>query len=224
MRPARVFCGTARLIRQGIAPLIAALLLCSCGKQEGPPPVMPQLTARPQQYSAAGIHARVVDDRTADPIRGAVVLVLWRKIDAFRQTFGGVYVHHELVTDDDGTFEVPRWGPRTLSYDYYLDARDPEIWVMRRGYLLGYFDNTGALDPRVFQASGGVMAHTGISKAPPVHLLQTGPKQSYARAADSGSVWHGKTLALRRVDSPEEEARSLAQVILSNPTSSHEFR
>lgn len=204
--------------KQPACLLFAALLLCSCEKRERLPPVMQQLTTRPQQYSAAGMRARVVDDRTGGPIPDAVVLVLWRKIDTYRQTFGGVYAHHEVVTGDDGSFEVPRWGPRTLHYDYYLDARDPEIWVLKRGYLLGYFDNTGTVDPRVFR-TGGVLDATRISKAPPGTVPPV-ERQRYARGANGASVWHNRTLALHRASSPEEAARSLA---LTAPLDTHEL-
>jgi hypothetical protein len=208
--------GTMRYasVAGGTRLFVVALVLCSCGNPEQLPPAMSRLTARPQQYSAAAVRARVVDDRTGEPIQGAVVLALWRTIDVYRLTFGGVYVHYEATTDRRGAFEIPRWGPRTLNYDYYLDARDPEIWIIKRGYLVGYFDNTGALDPRALKAMG--MTRTvGISKLPPrFSQLET---ERYARSADAGSIWNNTTVPLRRASSAEEEASALGLITPLDP-------
>ena len=201
----------------GVGAVVLGVLLSSCQRSKQVPPVVAELTARPQQYSSTRIRTRIVDDRTGEPVEGAVVLALWRKIDTYRLTFGGVYAQYETITDRRGMVEIPRWGPRTLNYDYYLDARDPEIWVMKRGYLVGYFDNTGALDPRVFNA-GGIQSPLGISKLPP--RLSQLDGERYARAANGGSIWHDRPVPLRRASSPEAEARALAAV---TPLEQHEL-
>jgi hypothetical protein len=193
---------------QALFCALAVFALVACERKEHPAPAVRRLTERPEFYSSAAFHARIVDDRTSEPIAGAVVVVLWRTVDAYRDTFGSVYLHDEMVTGPDGRIEFPRWGPRTLHYDYYLDARDPEIWVLKRGYLLGYFDNTGALDPKIFR-SADALRRGRISKEPPRFVLQ-GPSATHARPAQGTSVWNDKHLSIHRASSAEEEARSLA--------------
>lgn len=167
----------------------------------------PHLENRPEMYSADAIHAQVVDAATGTPVNGAVVVVLWRKIAIHVETWEGTFRLSEVVTGPDGRFHTPRWGPRPGGYDFFLDARDPEIWVLKRGYLTGYFDNEAAADARAF--SGSAPASVRLSKPAP-HEIRGRIKSRYVRAANAASIWNGRTLPLHRAPNAEQQARALA--------------
>lgn len=87
-------------------------------------------------YSAAPIEARVVDGGT--PVEGVVVVANWRLMGG---GFGG-RVHAgnlmtmETVTDADGRFRFPGWGPLRNPGDGYLDDEDPQLYFFKPGYQL----------------------------------------------------------------------------------------
>jgi uncharacterized GH25 family protein len=62
-------------------------------------------------WRAEAINGRVVDAGTGTPIAGAVVLVNWqlKGMEGFPQ---GQLAIFERVTDAQGRFEIPAWGPK----------------------------------------------------------------------------------------------------------------
>ena len=195
---------------RGLRVVIAsALLVTAAGCADREPahvPALPRAEERPASYSSDAIRARVVEAESGKPISGAAVVVLWRRVQMYAGRWDGIYILHERRTGDDGTFEVPRWGPRTLGYDAYLEKRDPEIWVLKRGYLLGYFDNSGPLDRRVFSEGSAPVLRVG---KPAPGEMPPAPHGAYWRASHGGSIWNGRDLPLHRADSAAEEARAL---------------
>lgn len=160
--------------------------------------------ARPEFYSSDAIECRVTDAVTHKPISGAVVVAVWRGISIIFDDWHGTFRWEEVVTDEDGGFVIHRWGPRYLQTDTYLDSRDPELWVLKRGYLLGYFDNTGRLDPLYF--SGTQFMPPG--KTPPSRSAQRRRGQ-YSRKENEPFVWNGRTLTLEPSSSALQIGRSL---------------
>lgn len=187
--------------------VVAALFVSIVACEKRPlGPAGEREAARPDLYTSHQFSARVVDAGTAKPIEGAAVVVIWRRVDTLINSWSGTFRWFETKTDPDGTFVVPRWGPRWLDRVHYLDARDPEIWILKRGYLLGYFDNTGALDPAVFRKEP---FPASISKRSPNEINWKHPHE-YLRGAEGSSAWAGRTLMLTRASSDEESARSLS--------------
>lgn len=184
-----------------LAPaVIGLLLLTSCSRDEEHHALPP--LDRPEFYTSETIDVRVVDGATGTSVAGAVVVANWRKIYKYTGRWGGLYTWFEGRTDTDGRLRVPRWGPRTLDHDYYLDARDPEIWILKRGYLLGYFDNVSMLDPKTLPRRGSV------GKQPPYEVFSEA-QHRFSRAATAGSTWNDRPLAIQRATSLDELAGSL---------------
>lgn len=104
------------------------------------------LTACSHTYSADAISARIVDADTGAPVQGVNVVASW--------TYGGgewldtsthAVMVLEAVTDADGRFTIPAWGPKLSSRR--LSAGQPAFWIFKSGYDLGVaFSRTGALD------------------------------------------------------------------------------
>ncbi len=114
---ARVF----RTLHFGVATL-ALLSLGGCA-----PPI----------YFAKATHGTVIDAETKQPIAGAVVVANW---DLFHELWGegshGVRSLQitEVVTDKDGKYVVPGWGPKLRPCFTYLDHDDPALNVFKSGY------------------------------------------------------------------------------------------
>lgn len=125
-------------------------------------------------YSAKEIEAWVIDAETQTPIEGVVVVAHWAlKFGAE----GGLQRDLELmesVTDADGRFYFPAWGPKEaparIPWYARLQNADPEIIVFKSGY-----------EPRIVYND---------RNAPPYGLLG-GPRVRT-------SLWHGKKIAMKR--------------------------
>lgn len=114
----------------------------------------PACSGSPSYYSAEAIEARMVDAETKKPIEGAVVAANWQ---LYYSTVGGRVPGSQLmvmeaVTDKDGRFHFPAWGPKKvpkykpqkgdvwiahipfLVPDSYLDNHDPQLLLFKPGY------------------------------------------------------------------------------------------
>lgn len=94
-------------------------------------------------YSAEAIEARVVDADTGQPVEGVVVDAFW----VLRQgSFAGGGVPPpplkilETVTDKNGRFYLPAWGPiPNTTGGAYFWGEDPLLIFFKRGYdILGH--------------------------------------------------------------------------------------
>lgn len=185
--------------------IVTALLVLACDgrREEAVRPSAPQLA--PPLYSSAPISGTVVDRNTGSPVEGAVVTAIWRKVDNRVGSWNGIFLVRETRTDAAGAFTIPRWGPRTRPASAFLDRRDPELWVLREGYVVGYFDNDGVSDVLLpIDASAGL----AWVKLPP-NKIPGARLRDYARAEDGSSAWNGRKLAIRRAGDARELARSL---------------
>lgn len=110
--------------------------------------------ATPSVYSAESIRAWVVDAETKQPLEGVVVVAHWQ---LFYSTVGGRVPGGQLmvlesITDRDGKYTFPAWGPKKVPQykpqkgdiwiahipffvpDSYLDNRDPQLLLFKSGY------------------------------------------------------------------------------------------
>lgn len=91
--------------------------------------------AAPLTYSAEPIEARVIDADTKQPIEGVVVTANWQLEEG---TFGGNVQAGQLmvleaVTDKDGVFRFPAWGPKKAAKGH-LVSDDPQLLLFKSGY------------------------------------------------------------------------------------------
>ncbi|HYR27602.1 MAG TPA: hypothetical protein VEU30_04010 [Thermoanaerobaculia bacterium] len=183
---------------------ILFLLAAACsprGETIRKPPYVHEL------YISERTDAQVVDAATGEPIANAAIVVVWRKISIYVERWEGIQFFSDISTGPDGRFTIERWGPRPGSAEAFLDRRDPEIWVLKAGYMAAYFDNEGASEP--YDALPGDPPLTHYVKLPP-HAMPGWTRGAYARAATASSIWNGKTLPLKRGRDDRERGATLA--------------
>jgi hypothetical protein len=92
--------------------------------------------ATPLTYSAKEIRGQVVDDATGQPIEGAVVVAQWVLFHGGPGHGGhkGRLHIYETVTDNDGRYFIPAWGPKVHPPMTELVNRDPEILIFKSTY------------------------------------------------------------------------------------------
>jgi hypothetical protein len=192
-------------------PLFVMLILAAvaCDGRKGSASARRAYT--PEFYTSHRIDAVVRDSSTGEPVADAVVLALWRQIDGHVERWGDrLFAVAEARTDENGRFTVNRWGPRHASPNAFIDKRSPELWVLRRGYLVAMFDETGRKLPAV------PLDHLHDSDVPIRYVTLPPNKEpsfvrgARARAPEAGSRWHGSVLLLDRAADPQALANSLA--------------
>jgi hypothetical protein len=100
------------------------------------------------RYSAAPIVARVVDAETGQPVVGANVLVTWELENHFgglEERGRGLMTQLEAVTDTEGRFRIPAWGPQIIPVREppfsMLSPSQPAIRVFKSGYAITVVQN-----------------------------------------------------------------------------------
>ena len=89
----------------------------------------------PKQYAAEAIEARVVDAETKKPLENVVVTANWQLEEG---TLGGnrsagQLMVMEAVTDMNGRFAFPAWGPEWV-WKGFLVNEDPQLLLFKSGY------------------------------------------------------------------------------------------
>lgn len=87
--------------------------------------------------SANPIDSRVVDIDTGAPIEGAVVLAYWElysgSLSGDSLPCGSANVE-DTVTDKDGNFHIPGWGPTKPGCSGEMRQGNPQLYVFKPGY------------------------------------------------------------------------------------------
>lgn len=194
------------------AVLFVMVVIGSCGEgPEGRTVAALRPGYAPELYTSLRIDATVVNAETGKPVSGAAVVAIWREVDVFVERWSHQqFAVFETETDAQGRFTLHRWGPRPASPNGFIDKRSPEIWVLKEGYLVGFFDNSGERTPSLpLAALSDPNVPIDYVTLPP-NKMAGWSRGAYARAAEASSVWNGKTLMLRRAVSAEQLAGSLA--------------
>lgn len=117
--------------------------------------------ATPLTYSAKEIHGQIVDAETNQPIEGAVIVAQWILFE-MGIGHGGhkSRIHiHETVTDQNGNYTIPAWGPKLHSPITMLDREDPMLLIFKSGYapqiLVNSIDRSDAV--RISEWDGRVV-------------------------------------------------------------------
>jgi hypothetical protein len=94
-------------------------------------------------YSANPIHATVVDSATGKPIPDVIVVTRWQLEDVNGHFAGNFHVD-EAITNAQGEFSIPAWGPtavprdpRNPIYSLRMGPMEPDIILFKRGYQFG---------------------------------------------------------------------------------------
>lgn len=94
-------------------------------------------------YSADAIEAHIIDADTKQPLAGVIVTANW---ELEQGSYGGnrpigQLVILETVTDKDGKFTFPAWGPK-LALLGHLVNKDPQLLIFKSGYESQQLTNT----------------------------------------------------------------------------------
>jgi hypothetical protein len=116
-----------RSMRFLIFLLTATLPLAACAA--GPP----------SRYSAESLEAWVVDDETSQPLEGVNVVAHWALFGGMHTDVVGQLMVMETVTDAQGRFFFPAWGPkkRPQGFLWYADPTLSTVqeWVHLQAHL-----------------------------------------------------------------------------------------
>jgi hypothetical protein len=93
------------------------------------------LSACGTAYYAEPLHALVADATTGVPLAGAVVVAHWELEGGLHGSHVGELKILETTTASDGRFQFPGWGPERHRGPGRLFCRDPEILVLKPGYM-----------------------------------------------------------------------------------------
>ena len=109
---------------------MSALLALACWTLADAPPASEGF--QPPFYFAKDIRATVVDEATGDPVPDVVVVALWE----LRQIAARPRLHvAEAVTDAQGRFYIPGWGPKLRPPLAELGDRSPLLLLFKRGFV-----------------------------------------------------------------------------------------
>lgn len=99
----------------------------------------PAALAEPVTYSARPIAARVVDDESGASLAGVIVVAQWLLVrevvpGLLHKSYGDPLRIEETVTDAEGRFEFPGWGPVPRPTLFHLEHQDPQLLLFRAGH------------------------------------------------------------------------------------------
>ncbi len=86
-------------------------------------------------YSAKDFHGQVVDDATGAPLDGVVIVAQWLLERSMVGDDKALLKAMETVTDKNGNYTFPAWGPVTLpARADFRAGRDPKVVYFKVGY------------------------------------------------------------------------------------------
>lgn len=92
------------------------------------------LGSAPLFYRAELIEGRVLDAETRQPIEDAVVIAQWILATPPEGHHNNYWIVIEAVTDAEGRYKIPGWGPKWRPRFRWLDHYDPRLVVFKPGY------------------------------------------------------------------------------------------
>lgn len=154
-----------------------------------------QAHALPFSYTSEEINGTVVDADTSEPIEGVVVVAQWiLYVAGFGE--GGhwkVFKVHEAVTDKDGKYTIPGWGPKRRPFFTHLDTYDPQLSFFKRGY--NYLRLFNSDKEQLYKIYGKDTVEGAdfdkLRKILEIHTLE------HNRSVRE-SIWGGKVIKLKR--------------------------
>lgn len=157
--------------------------------------------AGPLKYSAEPIEAWVLDAETKQPLENVIVVAHWElettsRIVPHQTNPAGSLMILETVTDKNGRFYFPAWGPKWHLGAGELTDSDPELIFFKSGYRYLRVSNSRYLRPAKYSDVG---KPSGTESKP------TGSKRI--------SFWSGERIPLEKFKGTTEEyARHLSSL------------
>lgn len=92
--------------------------------------------SQPLTYSAKQIRGQIVDAETDQPLEGVAIVAQWVLFQAGIGHGGHNQRLHiyEAVTDGNGNYVIPAWGPKIRRPLTELDHLDPRLSIFKSGY------------------------------------------------------------------------------------------
>lgn len=99
---------------------------------------MPPILTAPPLYSVPETTGAVSDVETQQPLAGVIVVGYW-ELKGFHQYPVGLMMVQETVTDAQGRFVLPAWGPKARTpITGQLRSLEPELLAFKSGYRRQY--------------------------------------------------------------------------------------
>jgi hypothetical protein len=96
----------------------------------------------PARYEALAIEATVVDAESNAPLEGVIVDAHWHLDAGIDASPPGELMILETVTDAQGRFQFPAWGPKAIpSPRAQMACLAPRLVLFKPGYRYGVFQN-----------------------------------------------------------------------------------
>ena len=94
-----------------------------------------QACAAPLWYTAEPIQGNVVDAETGQPLEGVIITANWQLEGGIEGSYPvGQMMVMETVTDKDGRYRFPGWGPKHRPLTGRISTRAPQLLVFKSGY------------------------------------------------------------------------------------------
>lgn len=101
--------------------------------------------ANSDHYSAKAIEAKIVEAESGKPLEGVIVALNWGLVDSNRLPVGQLTVA-ETITDRNGKFSFPAWGPKALPPNSSMDQKAPQLLLFKEGFQYRRLTNPTAAD------------------------------------------------------------------------------
>jgi hypothetical protein len=160
-----------------LAVIIVATLMASCAQLAAK--TAGALETFQREYSAKPITLKIVDEATGAPIEGVIATANWELVTG--SVAGGSVVRGQMkvlesVSDREGMVRFPAWGPEQNVRGGHIEARDPQIFLYKRGYIAMRLNN---------------MNKYGAAPRPDA-------PEGYSRDSLRVSIWDGDTILLSK--------------------------
>jgi hypothetical protein len=171
---------------------------------------LPACAALVPPYSAEAIEARVVDADTKQPLEGVIVTANWELRGGGLALGGSTAVGQiqvmEAVTDQNGRFFFPAWGP-IKQFKGELHDKDPQLLFFKSGYAYRILWNDYRGDPPAMK-----VVHRSQWNGKTIEMKRfTGAMQEYVRRFDD---WNSALDQIIRRNPNECNWKKLPEAVL----------
>jgi hypothetical protein len=151
----------------------------------------------PSEYYSKEIRARIVDADTGQPLEG-VVVAKWVLSGGIKPPIDLEVL--EAVTDKDGWFYIPGWGPKKRPVLRYLENRDPELLIFKSGYKYNNFWNARKEFYKDWKVKPQEMDSDELNNT----ISGVSPERIFPTDSVRESIWDGTTIKLHKFVLGEE--------------------